>query len=287
MLKSPGKRFGFTLIELLVVIGIIAVLAALLFPVFAKVREKARQTSCLSNMKQLGLAFVQYSQDYDEKYPDGVNIFTPGGNGWGGQLYPYVKDVNVYLCPDDDSGGPSSYGYNSNNVIVDGVNNPDSNMMAKFNAPAKTVLLFEITGNYSDALGPWTVDTESSGNDPRGGLSAAGWGVSDGISFPFAVTGAGAFLGPLTLKLATGYLKNTQNFDHPVYAGASGRHTGGANYLLADIHAKWMRGSGVTGGTTNPNSSDCNASIAKNTTGVAIAAGTDCSDQGVVATFSL
>ena len=84
------KSSGFTLIELIVVIAIIAILAAILFPVFAKVREKARQVSCLSNMKQLGLAFVQYSQDYDEVLPDGTQL-TFGGNcgaGWAGQIYP-------------------------------------------------------------------------------------------------------------------------------------------------------------------------------------------------------
>ena len=83
-MKNNSRRTGFTLIELLVVIAIIAILAAILFPVFAKVREKARQTACLSNMKQLGLAFVQYSQDYDEMNPDGVSWYYPGGNGWAG-----------------------------------------------------------------------------------------------------------------------------------------------------------------------------------------------------------
>src|SRR5580704_11355479 len=99
------RNKGFTLIELLVVIAIIAILAAILFPVFAKVREKARQTACLSNVKQLGLAFAQYSQDYDEKYPNGINSYSPPGAGWGGQVYSYVKSVNVYKCPDDTTAG--------------------------------------------------------------------------------------------------------------------------------------------------------------------------------------
>ena len=99
---KPSAQKGFTLIELLVVIAIIAILAAILFPVFAKVREKARQISCLSNMKQLALGEVQYNQDYDEKYAPGANP-NGLGNGWAGQIYPYVKSVNVFTCPDDSS----------------------------------------------------------------------------------------------------------------------------------------------------------------------------------------
>ena len=82
--KNP-KHTGFTLIELLVVIAIIAILAAILFPVFQKVRENARRTSCSSNEKQLGLAFIQYTQDYDESLP--VGFLAPGagyGQGWSG-----------------------------------------------------------------------------------------------------------------------------------------------------------------------------------------------------------
>jgi prepilin-type N-terminal cleavage/methylation domain-containing protein/prepilin-type processing-associated H-X9-DG protein len=103
------KRNGFTLIELLVVIAIIAILAAILFPVFAKAREKARQASCLSNIKQLGLAFMQYSQDYDEVLPAyawaGTESVTwPGGsvsvsNPWFLRIYPYTKNIQVFNCP--------------------------------------------------------------------------------------------------------------------------------------------------------------------------------------------
>ena len=89
------------MIELLVVIAIIAILAAILFPVFARARENARKTSCLSNMKQIGLGLMQYVQDYDETAPDGTTtagLYTRGA-GWGGQIFPYVKAPSCLLVP--------------------------------------------------------------------------------------------------------------------------------------------------------------------------------------------
>jgi len=113
-------RKGFTLIELLVVIAIIAILAAILFPVFAKAREKARQASCLSNIKQVGIAFLQYVQDYDQVMPwvyaNGVYVPNPAGganilNYVNVKLYPYCKNTQLFVCPSDKTGNWYSSGY--------------------------------------------------------------------------------------------------------------------------------------------------------------------------------
>ena len=99
-------RKGFTLIELLVVIAIIAILAAILFPVFAKAREKARQTSCLSNVKQTTLGLLMYVQDYDERF--GLDGGYNGDNTWARQwpiaVQPYVKNAQILRCPSNSRG---------------------------------------------------------------------------------------------------------------------------------------------------------------------------------------
>lgn len=92
------KRNGFTLIELLVVIAIIAILAAILFPVFARAREQARKTSCLSNLKQIGLACHMYAQDYDELFPCGDYPHNPQPR-FVGQIMPYMKNYQILYCP--------------------------------------------------------------------------------------------------------------------------------------------------------------------------------------------
>ncbi len=95
---SQLNRRGFTLIELLVVIAIIAILAAILFPVFARAREKARETACLSNLKQLNLALHMYAQDYDELFPIAQTMGNPHPELTLG-LYPYVSNRQIFYCP--------------------------------------------------------------------------------------------------------------------------------------------------------------------------------------------
>jgi prepilin-type N-terminal cleavage/methylation domain-containing protein/prepilin-type processing-associated H-X9-DG protein len=92
---KQSRRTGFTLIELLVVIAIIAILAAILFPVFARARENARRASCQSNLKQVGLGILQYTQDYDERYP----LRNNNGVSWRQRVQPYIKSTQIFVCP--------------------------------------------------------------------------------------------------------------------------------------------------------------------------------------------
>jgi prepilin-type N-terminal cleavage/methylation domain-containing protein/prepilin-type processing-associated H-X9-DG protein len=98
---SAGARSAFTLIELLVVIAIIAILAAILFPVFARARENARRASCQSNLKQIGLVIMQYTQDYDEMLPTPLWWTGTSNNTWLGEIQPYAKSTQVFQCPSD------------------------------------------------------------------------------------------------------------------------------------------------------------------------------------------
>jgi len=118
--KLP-KTTAFTLIELLVVIAIIAILAAILFPVFARARENARRASCESNLKQIGLGIIMYTQDYDERMPAssannsiGNGIVPPGDHSYNIVHYldPYVKSTQIFVCPSATDGSAISYGYN-------------------------------------------------------------------------------------------------------------------------------------------------------------------------------
>ncbi|BCM89192.1 hypothetical protein IAD21_01036 [Abditibacteriota bacterium] len=97
--NSSNKRGAFTLIELLVVIAIIAILASILFPVFARARENARRTSCMSNLKQIGLGVLQYTQDYDEKFLKQDLTPTTGDWHFGYILQPYLKSQQIFMCP--------------------------------------------------------------------------------------------------------------------------------------------------------------------------------------------
>jgi prepilin-type N-terminal cleavage/methylation domain-containing protein/prepilin-type processing-associated H-X9-DG protein len=157
-------RSGFTLIELLVVIAIIAILAAILFPVFARAREKARQASCLSNLKQLGLGVLMYAQDYDESWPMAYSLAegVPAGTSWPLKTWfmdiqPYVKNWQLLKCPSTASlrtGGYVSAGntsrrpevyadYTANNTLLVPSRGAVTNAMALVTVPAEIFMLHD------------------------------------------------------------------------------------------------------------------------------------------------
>jgi prepilin-type N-terminal cleavage/methylation domain-containing protein/prepilin-type processing-associated H-X9-DG protein len=283
-LRKDQRRSGFTLIELLVVIAIIAILAAILFPVFAQAREKARAISCLSNEKQIGLGVMQYQQDWDEKNPGGLNGYGGGGSGWAGQIYAYVKSTQVFKCPDDSGVDTyaSSLALNANTSLV----NPqcaasgygsicctltaDSSPIAAYTAPASTVLLFEVTNSkYYDI----TTETypasypvpagKDGGTATYCGGSPAGYGLG-GSYEPngYNSSPGGATQSDGTLKYATGVLNGiTQNTGS--FTGTDGRHTGGANYVMADGHAKFLRPTTVSPGTNASTANDMQVNNSK------------------------
>jgi len=166
-MRTARCHVGFTLIELLVVIAIIAILAAILFPVFAQARVKAQQTSCLSNVKQLVLALLMYAQDYDETMPPAYYYKPRGSDPWGhewgwdfhvvwnpdftvdsyklGLVGPYTKNGQINLCPTfiaPSSGRPTSgYGYNASYVGASPDEGQSPATLTSIEYPAETVML--------------------------------------------------------------------------------------------------------------------------------------------------
>ena len=201
------KRHGFTLIELLVVIAIIAILAAILFPVFARAREKARQTSCLSNVKQIALAEIMYVQDYDEThgrvyyYYEGSGVLT-GLKFWPFRLNPYMKNWQIVVCPSEDYfyPYPSPDGFTASYTLVNISENRAGQSTTSYSG-GKRALMRDLAGSFmfcdsasSEIYGPWS-------GDP------------DALVFTECGT----------------------------RSRVEECHNGGANYAFGDGHAKWLK----------------------------------------------
>ena len=152
--NTDMRRRGFTLIELLVVIAIIAILAAILFPVFAKAREKARQSSCLSNCKQMVLGILSYAQDYDERFPTHCRAGLPAGVGddysWATQIMPYVKNDQLFLCPSASWNNRArlcgGYAYNLSSTAAGAQVGCDWASLGDFAYPSSTVIIGDSDG---------------------------------------------------------------------------------------------------------------------------------------------
>ena len=213
-----GKRHhyrgpGFTLIELLVVISIIALLAALLFPVYAQARAKARQAVCTSNLRQIGLALSLYADDNDEKLMPGqlLPALAPDGSpqyaGWAGPCSVYARAPRLFACPTDDTPGKTVSGQPADavtyfmNLYLGGGYVPGGFPRSSFVSPAVTVLVAESTLGFSHNVARL--------QDP------------DENDSPFA---------------------NYFTADDDLH----NRHQGGRVFLLADGHVKWLRPAAVS-----------------------------------------
>jgi len=287
--SQTTTRRAFTLIELLVVIAIIAILAAILFPVFAQARAKARQTACLSNARQIGLGVTMYTQDYDETFPQGSNG-TVYPAGWAGQVYPYIKNAGAFSCPDDPT--PTKAGKFSNTLIPvsfamnvnlgnGGSTSGTPWTQAQFNNIAKTVFVCEVQGVQADVT--------STGVPERG--SATSMGIP---YWSFNVGNSGDTNGGWTSKagLATGILRGGDATMVKQYSFLSekGIHNEGSNFVLCDGHVKWFKGSQVSAGLNNSAQGDCTnyqGFTPAGTKGNPTAASSSCADGTMGATFSI
>lgn len=209
------RNSGFTLIELLVVIAIIAILAAILFPVFARARENARRASCQSNLKQIGLGVLQYVQDYDEHYPIRYfNNWSAGGDeeGWASLIQPYLKSQQILQCPSESN--PPSGSYN----VVGFTDYWYSDVVGRTSGGGSTGMA---------AAAFTAVSLTVMNGDSQTSVSHLGMHYSDWTNYILADGG------------------ETARYN------AARRHLDGANYAFADGHVKWIRPEKLTNDDPN------------------------------------
>ena len=245
---TTKRRSAFTLIELLVVIAIIAILAAILFPVFARARENARRSSCQSNLKQIALGAKQYIQDYDEKFP--LSIVNIGGTfsssrpaGWADALQPYLKSTQIFQCPSESAPGtdnpvpPSGSDAGYTDYWYNGMLSADA---------AGT----DYTTSVSEAALPFVSLTILVGDGSTGGANpGAARYRSNGCNNVVS-----------TASNAPGVSTNcvTQGFVSIGGLGGLGnqlRHLDGVNVAFADGHVKWYKGNEIATGAGSIGSS--------------------------------
>lgn len=207
-MKNP-KREAFTLIELLVVIAIVAILAAILFPVFARARENARRTSCLSNLKQIGLGMMMYVQDYDETYPNANNPYLPE------RLDPYIKSEQLFMCPSSPftGSGVLSGNYSASRTIMPLASENKTVKLAEIEAAANVYLITE-----------------------GGGYVISPDYVANPVGNRWYLPGSRRFVG----RAASAFSTALNAWAIPDYEG-DGRHFDGVNVVFADGHAKWTK----------------------------------------------
>jgi len=267
-------RKGFTLIELLVVIAIIAILAAILFPVFAQVREKARQITCTSNCKQFGLAILQYAEDYDEAMPMAYNTGFQVGpltskltgapqQGVYMEIMPYIKSQQAFLCPDDAGFEPAGAGPNNDtppNVCTGACLTAIANQSYeqvygssyKFTHENFTNPFSPLT--YTKATSPTgyvqdngectsgTIDPNPASGEPANGSLNAG--AVCNATCPAVIT-LSFFARPTDTRMFRDFNPPFDQDDDRVW------HKNGGNIAYADGHAKFITGSVAPGGPGN------------------------------------
>ena len=232
------RRNAFTLIELLVVIAIIAILAAILFPVFGRARESARKSSCLSNTKQIGLGFMQYFQDYDERFPMTKN--TSGEElPWAqASMQPYLKSRQILRCPSEDSAEWTTNGrvtsYSMNGFFHAEMPNPLTDT-----APLKELRRTSTVGVQSAAEVILLAETPNINNGSRNYFHAFTW-HPQGVYAPDTARDVG-ICGNNGLKGATNrHCLRPDGMFVPEDV-ATERHLGGFNAAYLDGHSKWVR----------------------------------------------